>query len=691
MLIVFFVLYLFIVGHLASQVLDKFFGFANNHFSRVLGIFAVFVSLGTIAGVAILFLPLNFWVLAGVFILNALIYGFLAYWANQHSTEYPIVNSDSEHSFDYKEKFASLAFLLLVGYGFYLLSASVTGKAILSPWQTINPQYIFIFFLSLLTLGTLIFTKLKTSTIILFLILQTFLLHSYLPLTHKLIYGADGWRHIANEQRILEGKPFLQAKLSGADSVTSAGEVIKSKIGQLSYSNFWASNVILAKVFNTSLLSVTRWFLPVLWSLVFPILLYELALAFGWSRRKSLFFSWLGLLPFAWASAGSFSLPVNYSLLFWLFLVLLILKRTALPRKEQKVILAVAGASLVFGYALYFILFWIVWGVIEFLSLQSEKYINLKKFISVLGISLIIPVVELIAGYSSFDKNLNWLGQIKQLLGNFSAFYLASGPKSHDIATGNIIFNQTPLSAFVPNLITEWPWWLVGFSVCFFAVVIYGLIKTYRDSGIVGEWLAVVAPGITLGYIISNYFLSGSHILARRLDGVVALFLMLLFFYGLIKLYENYNLTNKSVEMFAILVLSLGITASYSLGPDTNTVSAGQYEAASYVWSQEQLVETPCVLGDTYPLLAVEAVSAKQIIGGGFPIDANFGQPERVELFEQMNVAINDNLLERVGELTGSSHCWFIGSAENFQKQGILKPENVFGDSAIIRYNIYKI
>ncbi|OGH91326.1 MAG: hypothetical protein A2534_04000 [Candidatus Magasanikbacteria bacterium RIFOXYD2_FULL_39_9] len=687
MLAVLFILYLIVVGRFASRALNKFFGFTNNFFSNLLSIFAVFVSLGTIAGMAILFLPLNFWVLAGVFVLNAIIYILLGQWSVNVAENTAASDSQIEENASHKDRFAAVVFLLLTGYAFYLLLNSSTGQSVLSPWQTIDPQYIFVFFLSVLALGLLIFTKLKTNTIILFLILQTLLFHSYLPLTHKLIYGADGWRHIANEQRFLDGQGFLEAKIINPNASTKI-ESAKIIIGQLSYSNFWATNVILSKAFDVELLAVTRWLLPILWSLLFPVLLYEIALAFGWSRRKSLFFSWVSLLPFAWATAGSFSLPVNFGLLIWLFLVLLILKRINLPTKEQKLVLIVGGVSLFFGYSLFFILFWLMWAVAEFLIWQFVNPAKLKKAALVLICSLAIPAVELIAGYSKFDPDINWLGQIKQLLGNLSAFYLASGPRPHDIATGNIIFNQTPLSVFVPNLITYWRWWLVVFSICFFGVVIYGFIKICRDNKINNQWLGIVAPGIIFGYIISNYFLSGSHILARRLDGVVVLFLMLLFFYGLTKIYQRFVWKNKTWQILAMLVLSLGITASYSLGPDTNTVNVGEYEAASYVWLQEQLSEKPCVLADTYPLLALEAVSAKQIIGGGFPIDADFGQPERVKSFEQMNIAINDNLLNQVGQLTDADHCWFIGKAENFQKQGILKAENVFGDSAIIRYNI---
>ena len=135
--------------------------------------------------------------------------------------------------------------------------------------------------------------------------------------------------------------------------------------------------------------------------------------------------------------------------------------------------------------------------------------------------------------------------------------------------------------------------------------------------------------------------------------------------------------------------MSVAITASYTLGPDTFTVSSNQLEAVEYVWLLEKNSDKRCVLGDTYPLLALEAVSQKEIIGGGFPIDANFGQPERVELYKQMNIAINDNLLRTTANLTKADHCWFVGETNNFSKQGILNLGiyKVFGDTAVVRYN----
>lgn len=695
-----FLIYLLVFGYLASFILGKFFGFTNSFSKRVLGVFSVFISLGWFSGAAILFLPLHFWVWAGVFVLNSLFYILLARWAKKKEDVTSVVSYNDELGGEWLsgDKCIALLFLVLVSFGFYLLYSSKSGAALLTPWQIIDSKYIFVFLLSTFTLGLLIFSKLKTSTVLLFLVLQTFLLHSYLPLSHTLIYGADGWRHIANEERFLEGGGFLEAKLSEpkkifVSKVDTLG--IGSKIGQLSYGSFWSVNILFAKIFDQSLLVITKWFLPVIWSLVFPLVLFELAVALGLSRKKSLFVSWLSLLPFAWQAAGAFSLPVNLGLLVWVFLITLILKRINAPRTEQVPILMLTGIGLIFGYALYFILFWFAWFVAEvfiYISSRKEKFLINSRLVPVLiaiVAMIIIPTVEFIFGYSSFVSQIDWLGQVKQLVGNISGFYLAQGPRVHDIVFGNIIFNQTPAFAFVPTVITYWRWWIMVFAVSFFIMSVYGFIKIWQKKQGVFDWLLVIAATCIGGYFITNYFLTGSHILARRLDGVLALFFLILFCYGL------FGIVRQPIKYYwrvlGLLIFSVAISASYSLGPDTNMVSVNQYQAAQYVWDQEKNNSQKCVLGDTYPLLALEAISAKAIIGGNFPIDANFGQPERVDLFTQTNTAINEQLLSRAGQLTQSDHCWFIGSTDNFKKQGILNTGDfkIFDDTAVVRYNIY--
>ncbi len=677
MFLVFFIVYLSIFGYFASRVLDRFFNLSYHLTKIILGAFAVFTTLSFIAGAAILFLRVNGWVWLGAFVLNGMLYIFLAAWAKNTQPD-PHINNDNyvskEELCTYNIRIIRLGaaiFLALTGYGFYLLYNSQTGNTLFSPWQAIKPQYIYIFFASTLIVGLLIFSRLKTGTILLLLMVETFLLHSYLPLSHTLIYGADGWRHMANEQRFLEGKEFLQPTLANASAQHSKTEVVKSKIAQLSYGNFWASNVILAKIFQTDLIAVTKWFLPVMWASVFPLLLFEIGLLFGWGRENSLFIAWLGLLPFAWASAGSFTLPANFGLLIWLFFILLVLKRFVLPKKKQKLLLAVAGLSLAFGYILYFILFWLAWLVGEFLRSQIVQSVRCKKVISILVAIVTIPGIELLAGYSHVDKQLSFLGQVKQLVGNFSGFYLASGPRPHDIFTGNIIFNQTPLAAFVPNFFTEWRWWLVIIMLGFFTVIIYGYIQIWRDNRVLSQWLAVLAPALFGGYIISNYFLSGSHILARRLDGVVAFFLISLFCYGLYhalskireRLFGRYSmLVQCSMRGIGIFILSIVIAASYSLGPDTYTVNAREYGLMQEIWKQDANYHALhyCVLADTYPLLALEAISGKQIIGGNFPIDAHFGQPELQRLYYMMRNNIDIINIQDFLLLHSFDGCWYV-------------------------------
>lgn len=710
--VLFLLIYFWWVGKKSRLLLTERFAFAHNGLTKILGIFFVLIGWSWVAGALIVFFPFTSLVLAAAFFINGAIFVFLSHKiAKPEEKPDDIYNDEPIAEEAPGAKFGALAFLVLVGYGFYLLVASQTGRAIFSPWQTISSSYIFIFFLSALILGLLIFSHLRVKTLLLFLFLQTLLLHSYLPLTHKLLYGADQWRHIGNEQRLLDRKEFKPAELRAADFDAPKSQItnpkfqtnsklqnLKIKIGQLSYGNFWSANVLFAKFFANDLIAVNKWLMPILWSIIFPLLLFEIGLALGWTRRNSLFFCWLGLLPFAWQAAGSFTLPVNWGFLVWLFLVVLILKRLKSPQKGQLPVLIFAGLGSVFGYALYFILFWLGWGVAEVIKCKVVKF----KAVALVLISLVvIPAIELFSGYSRWSAKIDWFGQIRQVLGNFSAYFLAAGPRPHDIDAGNIIFNQTPAYAFAPNLFTQWRWWLVVFAVGFFLIFGYGLARAWRRGPATVKWFAILAAGLLSGYIISMYFLSGGHLLARRLDAVLALFLLAMFFYGLIPLLprggeggvaEVGGRVKQHKYTLAILILSLAIAASYSLGPDTFTASENEYQAAAYVWSKEKFAEKHCVLADTYPLLALEAVSAKEIIGGGFPIDANFAQSERVGLIKQMNLAINNSLLTRTVELTGANHCWFIGDAKIFGQQGVLQGSTykIFGDTAVIKYDNLK-
>ncbi len=672
-------LYFLFVSAKTQAILVNYFGFTKSLRTRLPAIFLGLATLGWFLGIFIFFNYFNALAVFLSFFANAFVWSFV----EARKEDVGILREFDEEIVDEPphEKISVLFYLGLVIYGFYLLMQSKTGGAILSPWQIINPGYVWVFLLATFLLGVFVlFSKVSLKTLLFFVIVHSFLLHSYLPLTHELFYGADGWRHIANEQRLMEGKQFLEAKLTDSDNLggqKSEVRSLKSEFGLLSYANFWGTNVVLTKILQVDLIYLTKWFLPISWSIIFTILLYEIGLTLGWSGRKSLLLAWSGMWPFALQAAGSFSLPVNFGFLIFVLFFLLFLKRAHEPNAGQRNILLALGVGSAFGYLLFFVLYWLSWGIVA--AVKSGK--KLIVIPSLIFAPMALPAMELAAKFSSLDWQVNILMQVKQFIGNLMAIYLASGPRLHDISGGNILFNQISASVFTPNFLTQFRWWLPAIVLAAFIFIILGIRKNWKD--LVYRFVLSGFVILLTSYFLSFYLLAGERLFSRRLDATLAFLFLILFFYGLKDFFKKNN------GILIVAILSLAITASYTLGPDTFTVSSNQLEAAKYVWSQEQNNNTHCVLGDTYPLLALEAVSQKEIIGGGFPIDASFAQLERAALYKQMNIAINDNLLHTTAALTQTDHCWFVSETANFAKQGILNSGvyKIFGDVAVVRYN----
>lgn len=672
-------LYFLFISAKTQAVLVNYFDFTKSFQVRLLAIFLSLISLGWFLGIFIFFNYFNGLTVFLSFFANALVWSLVKKEKENEGVPKDFFDEEIADEPPH-EKISVLIYLGLLIYGFYLLAQSKTGAVIFSPWQTINPRYVWVFLLVTFLLGVLVlFSKISLKALLFFVILHSFLLHSYLPLTHDLFYGADGWRHMGAETRLMEGKGLLIPAVVGEQSL-----IAKSNVGVLSYANFWGTNVVLAKMLQIDLISLTKWFLPILWSIIFTILLYEIGLVFGWKSRNSLLLAWGGVLPFALQAGGSFSLPVNFGFLSFVLFFLLLLKNVRAPNGGQKNILLALGIGSVFGYLLFFILFWLSWGVMVVLK-SGKKLLIIPSLILA---SLALPALELAAKFSVWNGGVSILAQIKQFFGNLSAVYLISGPRPHDIAGGNFLFNQIPGFAFTPNFLTQFRWWLPAFVLTALIIIVLGIKRNIKD--LLYKSTLVMFVVLLTSYFLSFYLLSGERLLSRRLDPVLAFLFLILFFYGL-----NNFLNKKVVAFVAVAILSLAITASYALGPDTSTVSSNQLAAARYVWYEASKVspgeKTPyCVLADTYPLLALEAVSGKEIIGGGFPINSSFAQPERVEMYKQMSLRAGSSLFQKAVSLTKSDYCLFIGETNNFYQQGVLNYADykLFGDVTVIRYNI---
>ncbi len=629
----------------------------------------------------------------------------------------------------------AVSYCVMVALGFYLLATSQSTDALTSPWQTIRHSYIYVFGLATFLLGLIIAivdltprpSPLRrggsnddstfhdpspqrrgikgevttwTKCIIFLLILHSFLLHSYLPLTHQLLYGADQWRHIGNEMRIVQGLPFKEAVVAN-NNLQSSIFNLSTIVGRVSYSGLWYVSAVLGMIVQSisnlnltlSLVFVSKWLGPIWWSLTVPVLLYFLGRALEWDEKKSLFLSWLGFLPFPFQYGGAVTIPVSFGFpLFLLGIVLLLhrFRQTSEKGFKQILPLLAVGIILSLGYVLYAVLFWMGWGMVEMMR-RSTHHVACIIYVTAFCTSVfVLPVLEFIGHYSNFQSSIfNLQSAIKTIITNFTLIDLIRVP-SIDYLNGNIIFNQMPRSAFVVNIFTAWRWWIPAFMIGFWVTCVGGAVALWRRSD-AGKWLVIFGSGLFVNYIVSRYFLSGEQILTRRLDATLALFFIVYFITGVSAYLPLLTGEGRGVRSYLIIfIFSLAITTSYSLGPDTQAVSVDEYHAMQYVWqNKEEFKNTAhyltisddnsvdeaqrreknfCVVADTFPLLALEAVSTKEIVGGGFPINNVFGQPERTSLIENINRAMRAAIPGRAAPndeqknlLSSFDRCWYVG------------------------------
>ncbi len=663
--LIFLVLYFYVVSKPAGRWLGRFFAFSPNFPKRLLGAWCGFLAVAVFAGILVvfgIFSPLRS---VAVLAVSGVLWFLL-------DVAFPGPQLDSEIMSSEVNTFLSpkIAKALLILYGvvaavcFSLLISSRSSSVLATPWQTIHPAFIYFFAAATALLGLLIFSPFKARLVLLLFVVHSLLIHSYLPLTHTLLYGADGWRHLATEERLIRGEGTVVPVIS--DGASSPKQ--KIDLGLISYSQMWGVSALIGNVTAVSLLDVNRWLLPGLFGIVVPILIYELAQTLGWKREWSFGAVLLSFLPFALTSTGSFTLPVSFGFLVCLFFITMLVKRLVMPERKQLFPIGLLFVVLCAGYALYALVGALAFIVSElFLQLRRKNIQTLPGFSAVIvvgsiGILGIFPALEYFARYSSLVPRALWLTQLQQVIGNFTALYLANGPRPHDIATGNIIFNQVPLASFVPNVLTLNRWWLVMFMLGWWALCCLGWYALIKKRTAVSGWFATLAIGLFGAYGVSRYFFQGEQVLTRRLEPVLALISIFLIVVALRYVLGRFPfVVKKWVVVGCCLVMSAVISASFTLGPDTLTVSQSEYIAMQQVLRVGDVGSKPCVIADTYPLLALEALSRKTIIGGGFPISHDFEQPEQQKIYIDLAADPQNSLaLAEAFKVTGAEKCFLV-------------------------------
>ncbi|HBU06763.1 MAG TPA: hypothetical protein DEB09_01640 [Candidatus Magasanikbacteria bacterium] len=728
-----FLSYLIIVGQWWQDSLKRVFSLKKKTWlTSVFSWFVVFSLLSLVSSIFVMVYKLDILFIFALYLTVAIV-SLLQAWYFERKKANNRENLEAETDKDFilftGHFLWILAYFVLCLVGFYLLYSSESTSVLNLPWQTINQYYLLVFFILTILSGIFLFSKYKTKVILLIFLLQSILLHLYLPMSHQMPWGGDVWRHIAVEEQLLSGDSVLPVLVGPEANWIEVSKVDLPEVffnpQKYSYGAMWGSSVVLAQTLQTNLITVNKWLMPILWSIVFPFIMFKLGWILFGTRRRGLLLAWLSFLPFSLQALGSLTLPVSFGLLFFLFTLMLWLQYLRDGNKYQKYLVIFFSILMLWSYSLYFILIWlvIILSLITYhLSNNIGNPYNLFRRI-LLGIValvsvFIIPIIEIINKVSFIPDQIPWWQNFKQLIGQFSGWFYASMIRPHDILSGNFLFNHTPDLAFVSSIFNTWRWWLILAMVIVWCLIMFGVFEMSKIKDQRSKIINLLFYTVLGGYIIGWFVLEGDKLFTRRLDGVLAVLILILLIKGL--MYITYHLSlitcninkNNILSKIGVLLFIVSIswftTFTYASGPDIRVVSVDEYGVAEYIMSNISSVDSlvdgkdqkikrskdqlfsddllifrssdlkPCVLADTWILLPLEALSSGGIVGGGFPIDYQFGQKERVELLDKFTVNPDVSSLITMKDLTQADKCWFVQKSELFVGSNLDKVNQIF-------------
>ena len=590
--------------------------------------------------------------------------------------------------------FWAVAVYVLVWAGaLLLLQSGQSSAALFSPWQAIDGLFLPLYFVLTVFLGALLFSRFKIKTLLILIILHSFLMHAYLPLSHTLPWGGDVWRMIAVEEQLAAGE-FVLPVIAGPEAQyreffgVSVPEALLIPHKYI-YGQLWGTSVLAHHTLNIDLITINRWLVPILWSLFFPIFIYRIGRLLFHDGRYSVWLAGATIIPFTFQALGALTLGVSIGTLMFTFFLMLYLQYLRDRNKKQLAYIFAFALAMIFSYTLHFLFMWVLLvatGILLaakkfFRSVPRKKEVTVWKWIfGCLGVSvaaIVFPLLEVMASISHIPTTIDIVSQGKQLLAQASGFIFASRIIPGDLLTWNILFNHIPEYAFVSNLFTDMRWHVLVGTIIAAVIALWGLMHVIiKEKDTRWQAIGILSAMVFGGYIIGWFFLEGDRSFIRRFDSMVGLLLLLLVFYGcsLFDTRRLYRRTNKAyVRMLALIIIvftSWIATTTYASGPDMRVVSSDEYGAAEYVWQSVKDNASTCVIADTWPLLALEAISHGQVVGGGFPIDYQFGQADRVAMYRSLTTATTSTqIVEESLLLTDAKTCSAIASREISQDQ----------------------
>ena len=683
-----FLLFFALNGILWKKIFGKVFKMRHGDF--IVGLyawFAVFLLLSLISSVFVVWHKITPMIIWLVFLIVQIIGEAVKFFVKRSEDNRNFILESHGYKYSLPESVAVkkhvlyvILFVSLWLAGIFLLSGNAGSGIVNSPWQIIDKYYIIVFFSLTVVLFLICLSKHKVKLAIFFLILHSVLAHMYLPASHELPWGGDVWRHLAIENKLIQGEAHLpvlfgpEAKwreVAGIDLPEALLIPNKYFYGQL-----WGGSVLIASVLKLDLLFVNIWLIPLLWGIMIPVIMFRIGrLLFG-SWRSGLLLALFVSLLFPFQALGGLTLPVSLGYLTFFFVLMLWLQYLKDGKIIQRNLVFLFAWLMLFGYSLHFILIWLVIAVsllIQYLSknnlpaknLFQNKFLRMPMIsVGIIILALFFPLVEYLMGSSYFLKSPAVFSKLTQIAGQFSGWYFAGAIRPHDILTGNIIFNHTPDYAFVSNIFMNFRWPTVAFVLFLYMAMFVGLFFSGKKKNSVGlkisRYLFLSVAG---GYFISWFFMEGDHSLVRRLDATLAYCLIIFSLLGIFVLFKKVQSVNlqKIFILALVLLFSWATATTYASGPDMRSAGKSEYETAVWLWNNiGSEPENVCVIADAWTLLILEALSSQKIVGGGFPIDSQFGQEERVKLYNEIREKKAENFAQTAHTLSGKTKCFVV-------------------------------
>ncbi|MDO8668767.1 MAG: hypothetical protein Q7K65_00555 [Candidatus Buchananbacteria bacterium] len=664
--IIFFLAWLFSLNIFSALILSKIFSLPKIYL-KILSLFLDIVLLGFIANISTSWLVFNNLSFLISLMATSLILFLWSYGLRNIKPLPQTYLGKNEGLWDFKS-WLLIVFSVLTSAGFIVIFLVQTSAYLSSPWQVLPFWYALIILILLLFVFSLVFSKKKVWLILTSIIIISFLMHSYL-LVYSQGFGGDKWRHLGSENRILSELAYQPTLLANDIWYKNIGglNLPQALIAgpKISYGFEWSLAVTIAKIFQIDIFILDKYLILILWSLFLPLMAFILALQLKVKNRYALLASALTLIFYILQYYGSQTLPISFSALYFLFLISCFLSYVNNKQSGILLFLIFLTALSYFGYSLAFII--LILSLIWSLAVSLKP---LKKYLIFFASSLSIFIIELVSDFSSLKSQFS----LREIIGAA-------------LVRGNFLFFEK--GQFLPLALKYWPILSLIISLLLGGVLIASILKMLKEKKPTHLFLVGLGFILIINYLCSWIFLDGLHTLARRMNVFIVLVFIFVLAYGL-----SCFVSHKNKAVLAVLILSLVGFLTYSSGPILEAaVSGDDTLSMKYVWSQ--VYGEPkkyCVLANSWPLLALESYSAKEIIAGNFPSDFNYSQPERVNLLADFIKKPSLSLLDEAMIVTGTSSCFIVINYNSlndvmiYQINNLLGQPKIFGQNLVWRY-----